>query len=323
MTIAQTSTFPVSAEVYRATDPADAVRALAEHPGAALIAGGTDVMLDRRLGRLSADLLIDISRLDTGGITFDGDHLVIGATSTIRSIEINERLLSAAPALVEAARVLGSIQIRNMATLGGNLCHATPSAEMPPPLLVLDASVRVVSPDGERSFPLTDLATGPGSTSMNTEELMLDVTANVAEGTGSCYIRQTIRWAMDLAGVGVAASVQSSNPETGEVAAARVALGAVSPTPILIDGLDDIIVGRPLDPDVLEAAAEAARNACSPISDARGTADYRRHVVGVLTQRALRIADARARGLWPEGRLAPPNGFDLELLPSMGNGASR
>ncbi len=323
MTIAQTSSFPVSADVYRPTDPADAVRALAEHPGAALIAGGTDVMLDRRLGRLNTDLLIDISRLDTGGVTVDGDRIVIGATTTIRQVETDERLMAGAPALVEAARVLGSIQIRNMATLGGNLCHATPSAEMPPPLLVLDASVRVLGPDGERSFPLSDLATGPGSTSMTAGELMLDVTANAPEGTGSCYIRQTIRWAMDLAGVGVAAAVRSANPETGEVAAVRVALGAVSPTPVLVDGLDDIVVGRPLDPDVLDAAAEAARNACSPISDARGTADYRRHVVGVLTRRALRIADARARGRWPEGRLAPPNGFDLDLLPGLGNGATR
>ncbi|MYH00912.1 MAG: xanthine dehydrogenase family protein subunit M [Acidimicrobiaceae bacterium] len=309
-----------AAEVFRPADVAEAVRFLADHPGAVPIAGGTDVMIDRRLGRLSTGWLVDISHLDTGGIVRDGDDLTIGATTTIRSIETSRELADTAPALVEAARVLGSVQIRNMATLGGNLCHATPSAEMPPPLLVFGSSAALAGPSGERSIDLADLATGPGTTSLAPGEMLVSVTAAVPDGIGSCYIRQTIRWAMDLAGAGVAASVETDGDT---VTALRVGLGAVSPIPMLVPGLDDIAVGHVLDPDVLAEAAARARDACSPISDARGTADYRRHVVAVLTARAIRIAAARARGTWPIDRLAPPNGFDPEVLPGRENGPVR
>ena len=263
---------------------------------------------------------MDISHLDTGGIARHGDGLTIGATTTIRAIETSRELAAAAPALVEAARVLGSIQIRNMATLGGNLCHATPSAEMPPPLLVLGASAELAGPGGERSIDLADLATGPGTTSLAPGEMLVSVTAAVPEGIGSCYIRQTVRWAMDLAGAGVAASVETDGDT---VTALRVGLGAVSPIPMLVPGLDGIAAGHVLDRDVLAAAAARARDACSPISDARGTADYRRHVVAVLTARAIRIAAARARGTWPVGRLAPPNGFDPGMLSGPENGPAR
>ena len=309
-----------AAEVFRPADIDEAVRFLADHPGAVPIAGGTDVMIDRRLRRLSTGWLVDISHLDTGGIVRDGDDLTIGSTTTIREIETSQELAATAPALVEAARVLGSIQIRNMATLGGNLCHATPSAEMPPPLLVFGASAGLTGPSGGRSIDLADLATGPGTTSLAPSEMLVSVTATVPDGVGSCYIRQTVRWAMDLAGVGVAASVETDGDT---VSALRVGLGAVSPVPMLVPGLDDIVVGHRLDHDVLAEAAARARDACSPISDARGTADYRRHVVAVLTARAIRIAEARARGTWPIDRLAPPNGFDPEVLPGLANGPTR
>lgn len=320
------STAPYMAEgtrVFRPGSLADAARFLASNPGAIPIAGGTDVMIDRRLGRVAAQSLVDISHLDTGGVAFDGERLSVGATTTIRAIESSTELATRAPALVEAARVLGSIQIRNMATLGGNLCHATPSAEMPPPLLVLGASAEIVGPEGRRTIDLADLATGPGVTSLAPGELLKSVAAHVPDGIGSCYIRQTVRWSMDLAGVGVAASVETAPGGSGEARRVRVGLGAVSPVPMLVDGLDEIAAGKVVDGDVLDACAAAARDACSPISDARGTADYRRHVVGVLTARALRIADARARNAWPAGRLAPPNGFDPELLPPIENGSPR
>ena len=309
-----------AAEVFRPADIDEAVRFLADHPGAVPIAGGTDVMIDRRLRRLSTGWLVDISHLDTGGIVRDGDDLTIGSTTTIREIETSQELAATAPALVEAARVLGSIQIRNMATLGGNLCHASPSAELPPPLLVFGASAELTGPSGERSIDLADLATGPGTTSLAPGEMLVSVTATMPDGIGSCYIRQTIRWAMDLAGVGVAASVETDGDT---VSALRVGLGAVSPVPMLVPGLDDIVVGHTLDHDVLAEAAARARDACSPISDARGAADYRRHVVAVLTARAIRIAEARARGTWPIDRLAPPNGFDPEVLPGLTNGPTR
>lgn len=309
-----------AAEVFRPADIDEAVGFLDDHPGAVLIAGGTDVMIDRRLGRLSAGWLVDVSRLDTGGIVRDGDDVTIGSTTTIRAIEESQELATAAPALVEAARVLGSVQIRNMATLGGNLCHATPSAEMPPALLVFGARAALVGPSGGRSVDLAELATGPGTTSLAPGEMLVSVTATVPEGIGSCYIRQTVRWAMDLAGVGVAASVETDGDV---VSSLRVGLGAVSPIPMLVPGLDELAVGHVLDRDVLAEAAALARDACSPLSDARGTADYRRHVVAVLTARAIRFAEARARRAWPLDRLVPPNGFDPEALPCLENGSTR
>ena len=323
MSVPTTPTMTEATNVYRPADLADAVQFLASNPSAIPFAGGTDVMIDRRLGRLSAHWLVDISHLDTGGIVLDGDRLTIGSTTTIRAIETSTELAASAPALVEAARVLGSIQIRNMATLGGNLCHATPSAEMPPPLLVFDSVASIVGPSGQRAIDLADLATGPGTTSLAPGELLANIDARVPAGTGSCYIRQTVRWAMDLAGVGVAAAVVIDPGRNGTVVSVRLGLGAVSRVPMLVDGLDEIVVGNAIDPDVLEASAAVAREACSPISDARGTADYRRHVVGILTARALRIADARARKVWPTNRLAPPNGFDPELLPLLENGVPR
>ena len=304
--------------LHRPADLGEAVRFLADNPGAVPVAGGTDLLIDRRLGRITTDCMVDISHLDISGIERDGDHLRIGATTTIRTIETSTELAVSAPALLEAARVLGSIQIRNMATLGGNLCHATPSAEMPPPLLVFDAEATIVSSSGWRTIELAQLFTGPGETSLQPGELLTGVTAHVGDGIGSCYIRQTVRWAMDLAGVGVAASVRIEPETNGIVSSVRVALAAVNPVPTVVEGLDSIMVGKTLDADVLDEAAALARQSASPISDARGTAQYRRHVVGVLTARALRVCTARAANTWLPNRAVPPNGFDPELLVDSG-----
>lgn len=286
----------------------DALSFLAEHAGAAMpVAGGTDVLIDTRTGRASPEWLVDLTPLDTlAGIELDGEELRIGAMTRIRAIELDEELARRVPALVEAARVLGSVQIRTMATVGGNLCHATPSAELPPPLLVHDAVAEVAGPDGERSAPLGELFAGPGRTTLAGGELLtgLRLRAPLAGG-GSCYLRQTVRWAMDLAGVGVAASLEVDG---GAVTRARVALGAVAPVPLLVPDAADAVVGAELSPEAADEAGRRAAAACSPITDARGTARYRRDVVSVLVPRALRIAWLRARGDWPAGVPAPING---------------
>lgn len=231
----------------------------------------------------------------------------IGALTRVRAVELDPALTRRATAVVEAARVLGSVQIRTMATVGGNLCHATPSAELPPALLVLDAVAEVAGPAGERSLPLAELFAGPGRTTLAPGELLTAVQLRGARsGVGSCYLRQTVRWAMDLAGVGVAAAVESDGDT---VVGARVALGAVAPVPLLVPGAAAAVVGAELSPEVVEEAGARAAAACSPISDARGTAGYRRQVVAVLVARALRIAWLRATGAWPDGVLAPPNGL--------------
>jgi xanthine dehydrogenase FAD-binding subunit len=215
-----------------------------------------------------------------------------------------------ATAIVEASRVLGSVQIRTMATLGGNLCHATPSAELPPALLVHDGVAEIAGQDGSREIPLSDLFAAPGRTTLQPGELLTSVHATPStDDGGSCYLRQTVRWSMDLAGVGVAASVES---EGGVIGSARIALGAVAPVPLLAEEAAASVEGAEPTPDALERAGALAAAACSPISDARGTADYRRQVVGVLTARALRIAWLRATGAWPEGVFARPNGVLTE-----------
>lgn len=295
-------------ELYLPDGLEDAVRFVAEHDGRAIpVAGGTDVLIDTRLGRARPEWLVDLTSLgELAEVRLDGEELRLGALVRIRRIELDEQLARRATALVEAARVLGSIQIRTMATVGGNVCHATPSAEMPPALLVHDAVAEVTGPEGGRSLPLTEVFAGPGRTTLRRGELLTALRLRVPRsGAGSCYVRQTVRWAMDLAGVGVAASVEVDGTT---VAQARVALGAVAPVPLLVAEAAGAVVGSELTPETLAEAAARAAEACSPITDARGTADYRRQVVAALVPRALRISWLRATGEWPAGTLAPVNG---------------
>lgn len=296
------------ADVYVPATLEDAVGFLAGHAGAATpIAGGTDVLIDTRIGRIDPDWLVDLSSLETlAGIAVGDEDMRIGALTRVRALELDPALARRATAIVEAARVLGSVQIRTMATLGGNLCHATPSAELPPALLVHDGVAEVTGPNGERTFPLSELFAGPGRTTLAADELLTAVRARGSTSSGgSCYLRQTVRWSMDLAGVGVAASVEADG-ET--VRSARIALGAVAPVPMLAAAAAEAVEGTAMEPGALEEAGARAAAACSPISDARGTAEYRRQVVAVLVTRALRIAWLRATGRWPEGVFARPNG---------------
>ena len=295
---------------YRPVSVTEAVGILRDTPGATVLAGGTDLVIDRRLGRVDPSApLVDVTAIaELDGMQWDGDLLYIGATTAIRDIECDPGIIRRAPALSEAARVLGSVQIRNMATLGGNLCNASPAADMTPPLLVHDAVAAVGGPDGVRDQAVGSLIAGPRATSLEPGELVLGVRLRVPARSGSCYVRQTVRWAMDLAGVGAAAWVLTSGAgPDAPIEAARVALGAVAPTAVLVSDLDHLLVGHPLSPERLAAVREAASVVCTPISDVRGTAGYRRHTAGVLAERALSIAYARASGDWPGG-LAPPNG---------------
>ena len=286
---------------------AEALGMLADREGAVPLAGGTDVLLDMRTGRSDPTVLVDMSRLDgLRGVGIDGDLVTIGAMTSIRTIERDAELAARSTAVPEAAHVLGSVQIRVMATLGGNLCHATPSAEMPPPLLVHGAEVDIAGPDGGRTVPLADLFAGPGATTLDPGELVAAVRYPAPSNLGSCYLRQTVRWSMDLAGVGVAASVAVDGDR---ITTATVALGAVAPTPFVVGGVADLMTGDPWDPERAGEAGRMAAAASSPISDARGSADYRCSVVAALVPRALGIAYRRAIGGWPVGRFSPTNGL--------------
>lgn len=285
------------AEVHVARDLADAIDVLhAKGAGAMPVAGGTDLVLDRRLGRVDPAWLVDLSGLDElAGVTWSGDEVTIGAMTRIRALELDADLARRTSAIVDAARVLGSVQVRTMATLGGNLAHATPSAEMVPALLVHDGEVDVLGPSGARSTALADLFAGPGRTTLGAAELITRVRAHGAPASGSCYLRQTVRWAMDLAGVGAAAMVRV---EGDAIAEARVALGAVAPVPLLVPEAATAVVGSPWSAERARRAGELASEVSRPISDARGPAEYRRAIVRVLVARALRFAWRRATGDW-------------------------
>jgi carbon-monoxide dehydrogenase medium subunit len=182
----------------------------------------------------------------------------------------------------------------NMATIGGNVCNAAPSADTAPPLLVFDATAVVVGPSGRRSLPLTDFFRGPGLTVLESGELLAELRlATPAAGTGSAYERHTPRKQMDIAVVGVAAALTVSGDK---IARARVALGAVAPRPIRATAAESLLEGQPPSDDLFTRAAEAAAAEASPIDDVRASADFRRHLVRVMTARMLTRAAERARG---------------------------
>ena len=296
---------------FRPASAQEAVQNLRGNPGALVLAGGTDLAIDRRLSRVNPDApLVDVTAISELQLVRWNEHsLHIGSATSIRAIECDTSIRSESPALTEAARVLGSVQIRNMATIGGNLCNASPAAEMLPPLLVHDAVAFVHGVDGERELPVGAIATGPRTTSLANDELLLGVQVQVPANSGSCYVRQTVRWAMDLAGVGAAAWVQTDDKGTNaRIEKVRVALNAVAPTAILVPGLDHLLLGSRLSSERLDAVRGAASASCAPINDVRGTAEHRRHVAGVLAARALAIAYARANGTW-KGNVAPVNGL--------------
>ncbi|MHB1943432.1 MAG: FAD binding domain-containing protein [Acidiferrobacteraceae bacterium] len=296
------------ADVFTPSTLAEAVAFLADHDGRAVpVAGGTDLMVDTRMGRSDPKWLVDLTRLPSlAAFDFDGSVLQIGSMTRIRALELDPRIGERASGLVDAARVLGSVQIRTMATIGGNLCHGTPSAEMPPPLLVHDTDCDIAGPSATRSIPLVDFFAGPNQTTLRADETLLGLKLCAPpHHSGSCYLRQTVRWSMDLAGVGVAAFVEVDGLT---VRNARVALGAVAPVPLLLENAAEVVIGTDLTRESADEAGRLAATACSPISDARGTAEYRRQMVAVLVPRALRIAWLRAVGRWPDHLAAPPNG---------------
>jgi len=202
------------------------------------------------------------------------------------------------PAIAQGAEVVGSAQIRNRATLVGNLCNAAPSADTPPGLLVLGARVRLAGPRGRRTLALEDFFAEPGQTALRPGELVVAVQVPPPlPRSGSAYARHTLRQAMDIAvtGVAVALRLAPRGPVCADIA---IALGAVAPTPVRAHAAEDLLRGQELSPDLIEQAADAAAAAAQPIGDVRASAEYRRELVRVLTGRMIQSAleDARQRG---------------------------
>jgi carbon-monoxide dehydrogenase medium subunit len=284
-------------EVLQADSVEDCLRALAAHGGEAkLLAGGTDLLPQLKNGLLAPRCVVDVSRvarLRTLEVA-DGRGLRVGAAVTARELERNEAVQARCPALAESGGLIGSVQVRNLATVGGNLCNAAPSADMAPPLLALEAEAVIAGPRGERRVPLSAFFTDVRRTVLAPGELLLElVIPPPAPRSGGHYLRHTPRRELDIAVVGVASQLSLSD---GVCARARIALAAVAPVPLRAPAAEQALEGRPLTAELIEQAAGLAAEAARPISDQRGSAEFRRHLVRVLTRRTLTTALARARG---------------------------
>ena len=274
----------------------DAVALLAKHGAAArVLAGGTDLLAQMRSGLRHPAVLVDVKRIpELVELRAAGDAIAIGAAAPAAVVREHPRLRAWFPGLAEAVALIGSEQIQGRASLGGNLCNASPAADTTPALLVNGAEAELAGPGGRRRIPVSMLCTGPGQTALGTGELLLAIhLAAPPARTADAYLRLIPRTEMDIAVVGVALRVTLA-PD-GTCTDARVALGAVAPTALRVPAAEAALVGTRVDAAALAALAEAASATARPIDDKRGTAVYRRQVVGVLARRAAARAAERAR----------------------------
>ena len=274
----------------------EAVRILAGAPGAAkVLSGGTDLLVQLRSGRAKPGLIVDIKNIPgICGIRKRDGGFVIGASTPSAVIGECEALRRAWPGVVEAANLIGSTQVQGRASLAGNLCNASPAADGVPALIAARATCVVAGPQGRREVPVESIATGPGRTSLSPGEFILEFhLPKRPPRSADAYLRFIPRTEMDIAVVGAAVSLTLD--AGGVCADARVVLGAVAPTAILVPEAAAALVGRKLDETSLAGLDQAARRACKPIDDKRGTIEYRIKVAGVLARRTVTIAYERAR----------------------------
>lgn len=257
------------------------------------LAGGTDVLVQLRADVLTPDVLIDIKKISgVSEIARESDGWRIGVAVTGAEMTEHNILGKEWPGVVEAMDLVGSTQIQGRATLTGNLCNGSPAADSVPAMVAAGAKVSVTGPNGARTVAVEDIPTGPGKTSLGTGEMIAGVhlPARGSHG-GDAYLRFIPRTEMDIAVVGCAVNLRLDGKKIVE---ARVALGAVAPTVLLVEDAANAIIGTNLDDAALEALAAAASAACNPITDKRGTIEFRTQVVGVLARRAAKIAYDRA-----------------------------
>ena len=273
----------------------EAVGLLKAHPGARLLAGGTDLIVQLRAGRKETDLVVDVKHIpELNAIEYDPAHgLTIGASVPCYRIYRDPAVARAYPALVELAALIGGTQIQGRASLGGNLCNAAPSADSVPLLIAMRATCRITGPSGTREVPVEDFCAAPGRNVLQPGEMLVSLhLPPPAPHSGARYLRFIPRNEMDIAVAGVGVEVVLDD---GKFRSARIALAAVAPTPLFVREAGDALAGQPVNETSMARAVEIARASAKPITDMRGTADYRRHLCGVLTKRALEAAVQRAR----------------------------
>ena len=275
----------------------DAVSLLAKEKGKAFVlAGGTDLLVKMKAGMLEPDLVVDIKRIKgMKDIKKSASGFSIGAAVPCAALDEDKALVKAWPGVVEAANLIGSKQVQGRCTMAGNLCNASPAADSVPALVAANAKVVVAGPKGTRKLAVEDVPSGVGRTNLKKGEFIVAIELpKKAAKSGDAYLRFIPRTEMDIAVVSVGVNLTLDGK--GVITAARVALGAVATTVLLVKEAAKAIIGTKLDDAAKAKLAAAASTACRPIDDKRGTIEFRTDVAGVLARRAAEIAYARAGG---------------------------
>ena len=262
--------------------------------GAFALAGGTDLLVKLKTKFVSPSVVVDIKKVPRiMGIEETADGWWIGAATPCAEIVEHESLCQDWPGVVEALSLIGSTQIQGRATLGGNLCNASPAADSVPALIAARGTCIISGQSGEREEPIEQIVTSPGVTVLKKGEFILGFKLPKPEnGTGDAYLRLIPRSEMDIAVVGAGTTI--SVDKNKKITSIRVSLGAIAPTQIVLEGLEDIFIGKEPDEDSINKLVSIAESACKPIQDKRGTIEYRTRIAGVLAKRTLTIAYERA-----------------------------
>lgn len=269
----------------------EALAMLRQHDGESkIMAGGTDLMLQMRNKAVAPEYIVDITRIPgLDYITFDERGVKLGALTTIRALETSVELQKEFPIISRAAGQLGSVAIRNVATLGGNLCNGLPSAETAQVLLALSAQVRTIGPGGERSLPLEEFFVGAGKTILKADEILLEISVPALPAhTSGTYIKHAQRGAIDLAIVNITVVI-TMDPDRKVCNDVKIVLGAVAPVPLRARKAEAVLIGRKIDAALIDDAARAASDEAHPrVGSIRGSFEYKKEMVKVLTARAIR-----------------------------------
>ena len=284
---------------YAAPQTVDAAVALLSEHGdqARLLAGGSDIIAQLKEGRRQLKVLVDIKKIpEANELSYDSANgLVLGAGVSCCRIYEDDEISAAYPALVDSASLIGAIQIQGRATIGGNLCNASPAADSIPTLIALGAVAHIVGPGGGREVAAESFCTGPGQSVLESNEFLISLHIPVPKAN-SCamFLRLIPRNEMDIAVTNAAAAVVLD--QSGEsFESARIAVGAVAPIPLFLPEAGDALAGNEVSDEVIERAASIARESARPITDMRGTVEQRTHLAGVLTRRAIQGAVDRAK----------------------------
>jgi len=279
------------------TSVEEAQALLASDADAAVFAGATDLVPQIRAGSPEPSVAIDLKKIDQlMAVAKNGGTWTVGAASPTSNLTANTAFTSDFPGLSYSAGLIGSDQIQNRSSLGGNLCNGSPAADSVPAMIVNDARAVIAGSNGTRTIPVADVVTGPGQTSLGDDEFLIEIEVDQpAANTSDAYLRMIPRTEMDIAIVGAAARITVDG--AGNCTAASIALGAVAPTVVRVPDAEAALVGGPITEESLAAVAAAASAACNPIDDKRGTIDYRKQVAGVLAKRVVTQAAEQARAI--------------------------